>query len=60
VEWADRSAVARRRGWERRLLSNLAIAGQGSALVRSARAFAALVHAGQRRESDAAPFIRHP
>lgn len=41
-------------------MGDLAIGDQSSALVRSARAFAALIHAGQRRESDAAPFIRHP
>jgi hypothetical protein len=59
-EPVDRPVVAGRRGWERRLSSGLASEDQGSSLVRSARAFAALVHAGQRRESDAAPFIRHP
>ena len=40
--------------------SRSAIEDQSSALVRSACAFAELVHAGQRRESDAAPFMRHP
>jgi (p)ppGpp synthase/HD superfamily hydrolase len=57
---ASRPGVAQRRAWERRLSSGLASEDQGSSLVRSARAFAALIHAGQRRESDAAPFIRHP
>lgn len=55
-----RPDVAQWRAPERETLSDLAIADQGSSLVRSARAFAALAHAGQRRESDAAPFIRHP
>lgn len=40
--------------------SRSAIEGRSSALVRSARTFAALVHAGRRRRgSDTAPHIRH-
>jgi (p)ppGpp synthase/HD superfamily hydrolase len=58
-ERAGRPTAARRAAG-RKTLAELAIADQDSALLRSARAFAALTHAGQRRESDGAPFIRHP
>jgi (p)ppGpp synthase/HD superfamily hydrolase len=45
---------------KRQALDELTIADRGSGLLRSALAFAALAHAGQRRQSDDAPFIRHP
>jgi hypothetical protein len=54
------AATRPRKQSERAREANIAARDQASALAQAALAFAVRCHAGQRRESDGAPFIEHP